>query len=521
MKFKNPIISGCYPDPSICRVGDDYYLVNSSFEYFPGIPVFHSKDLVHWNQIGHCITRNSQLTLRKGFPNCAGIFAPTIRYSNGIFYVITTNVAIGGEDDGNFFVWTKDPAGEWSDPVWLTFPGIDPSLFFDEDGKVYYTGTKEKIYVCEIDIQTGESKGEATAIWGGSGGNDPEGPHMYHRDGWYYLFISEGGTEYCHMITVARSRDIYGPYEDCHRNPVLSNRSHCFPIKAVGHSDLVEDQNGNWWAVCLGIRTISYPFRHNLGRETMLVPMYWDEEGWPVMGRDGLLDEVIETNLLPFVKDEVKSEEKTEKNIEETPYHFYDDFSAEKLDFAWNFIYNPISEYFSYEKGKKGITLFGNEVSISEKESLAWIGHRQKHHDCKIQTKLCVTELSEGEEAGLTIYMNPTHHYEIVRTKISGEDCIIFRRQIGSLWKIEQVVACEAKEMVFELLSQNNEYTFGYRLDTEEFITIGKGETDYLTTEVGGRFTGNYVALFASGNGKKCTNPVTFEWFEYESLEKE
>ena len=225
MEYVNPIISGFYPDPSICRVGDDFYLVNSSFEYFPGIPVFHSKDLINWEQTGHCISRPGQLALRQGVQNCVGIYAPTIRYHDGIFYVISTNVTYGSKDDGNFIVWTDDSYGEWSDPVFIDLPGIDSSLFFDDDGKVYYTGAFDNgIFMSELEFSykydengkvvdiSCKTVSEKKFIWYGTGGNDPEGPHLYKINGWYYLLISEGGTEFCHMITVARSRNIWGEY---------------------------------------------------------------------------------------------------------------------------------------------------------------------------------------------------------------------------------------------------------------------------------------------------------------------
>lgn len=505
MKYSNPIIAGFHPDPSICRVGEDYYLVNSTFEYFPGIPVFHSKDLVNWKQIGHCITRNSQLTLRKGIPNCTGIYAATIRYHNGIFYVITTNVSYGGADDGNFFVWTKDPGGDWSDPVWLDFPGIDPSLFFDEDGKVYYTGTSGQIFLSEIDLTTGKQIGERKDIWVGTGGNDPEGPHIYKRGEWYYLFISEGGTEYGHMVTVARGRNIEGPYESCPYNPVLTNRSHSLPIKAVGHLDITQDINGYWWAVCLGIRVISYPFRHNLGRETMLLPMDWSDDGWPVMGRSGLLDESIETLLL------------TEEQESQKEYHYFDNFNEEVLDFGWNFIYNSIEELYSLDQGK-GLILKGNENSLSEADTIAWIGRRQEHHQCRVRTKLLFLCSEEGEEAGLTIYMNHQHHYEIAIMVIDCERRLIFRRQIGSLWKIEHSMLCESSEIILEIEASKEQYTFRYSMDGKEFFSFGQGEATYLTTEVGGRFTGNYIGLYAVGNGKKCKDEACFQWYSYKSL---
>ena len=210
MQYQNPILPGFHPDPSICRVGDDFYLVTSSFEYFPGLPIYHSRDLVHWEQIGHCLTRDSQVHLVTGAPNCLNIYAPTIRYHDGLFYVIVTNVT--GDNHGNFIITAKDPAGEWSDPIALPFPGIDPSLFFDEDGKVYYLGTDGGIYLSEMDITTGAAIGETHWLWQGTA-NNPEGPHLYKIDGMYYLLLAQGGTELCHMAVLARSESILGPYE--------------------------------------------------------------------------------------------------------------------------------------------------------------------------------------------------------------------------------------------------------------------------------------------------------------------
>lgn len=501
MKYKNPIISGFHPDPSICRVGEDYYLVNSSFEYFPGIPVYHSKDLVNWAQIGHCITRNSQIELMKGAPNCCGLFAPTIRYADGIFYVICTNVSDKSVYDGNFIVWTDNPAGEWSEPVYIDTPGIDCSLFWDEDGKVYYTGSHGSIFACELNPKTGELLSDIRYIWDGSGGSNPEGPHLYKRDGWYYLMISEGGTEYCHMLTIARSKSVFGPYESYEQNPVLTNRSLATAIKAVGHADLVDDGDGNWWAVCLGIRPLSYPFRHNLGRETMLVPVTWEEGQWPEFGENGMLQEVVET-------DRMACEQKQMKGI------LTDDFSRDKLNLCWNFIYNPREELWS--QGKNGLTLYGNEIALAEADSLAWLGRRQEHHECIARTKLAFVRRQDGEEAGITIYMNNKHHYEAALTRINDKGYIIFRRQIGSLWKIEKQIPYEKDSVVFELHCSKENYTFWWGESKEEQKFLGKGETDYLTTEAGGRFTGNYIGLYASGNGVKCKEGANFQWFEYE-----
>ena len=216
MKIGNPIIPGFYPDPSICRVGRDYYLVTSSFEYFPGVPIFHSRDLVHWRQIGHCLTRPSQLPLHEAKAS-KGIYAPTLRHHAGRFYMVTTNTSHGG----NFWVTAEDPAGEWSEPVWLDQPGIDPSLLFD-DGKVYLTSSGNA--QCQIDPATGKRLGDLRRTWAGTGGGFLEAPHLYKIRGRYYLVTAEGGTGRGHMVTIARADNPWGPFENCPHNPILSNR---------------------------------------------------------------------------------------------------------------------------------------------------------------------------------------------------------------------------------------------------------------------------------------------------------
>ncbi|NTV78583.1 MAG: family 43 glycosylhydrolase, partial [Clostridiales bacterium] len=447
----------------------------------------------------------------KGHPNRTGIYAATIRYHNGVFYIISTNVAYGEnavEHHGNFIIHTTNPYGEWSDPIWLDCPGIDPSLFFDQDGKVYYCGANGGIYLYEIDILTGAKKQEEKIIWNGSGGSYPEGPHIYARKGWYYLMISEGGTEYCHMITVARSKNIEGPYESYENNPILSNRSLPTQIKATGHGDIVEDQNGNWWAVCLGIRPLNYPNRHNLGRETMLLPMYWNNQDWPVMGNNGVVEVEVETELLPLNQNHEILEHN--KNCD-----YIDYFEIPDLDMRWNFIYEKLPNVFLIRDEIKGLQVIGNKTSLSEADSIAWIGHRQQHHSCQIRTKLSFPASKDLEEAGLTIYMNNRHHYEVALTQYDGVRYLIFRRQIGSLWKVENKIEYKPELVYLQIEATKENYTFYYSENGTEYHYIGQGEVDYLTTEVGGAFTGNYFGLYATGNGKECTNPATFHYFEY------
>lgn len=504
MKYTNPIISGFHPDPSICRVGGDFYLVTSSFEYFPGLPLFHSTDLVHWEQIGHILSRNSQFTLTKESPNCLGIYAPTIRYHEGVYYCIVTNV--GGPAGGNFFVYTTDPYGDWSDPVMLPFGGIDPSLFFDDDGKVYYSGTDTGVFIAELMLikTTGENGiqircdhvGPQIYAWNGSGGNNPESPHLYKINGMYYLMLAEGGTEYCHMVTIARSQSVCGPYEACPRNPILTNRSTDLPIKAVGHADLVEDQNGNWWAVCLGIRPLGYPFRHNLGRETLLVPVTW-EQGWPVMGMngDGHVDAEIETSLLPCTPFE------SDRYIPGS--NMVDNFDTGSMHPSWNTIYNP--DHALYEFTENGLILHGNGHDLSCSDVKSLLCRRQEHFDFTARLTLTVANISGSGEAGLSIYMNNRHHYEIALTATDQKRCLIVRRQIGSLRAVENVIEYDSDTVVLQLTGSRETYTFAYcGAGQDTPVTIGSGEAQYLTTEVGGCFTGNYIAVYATNIDAVC-----------------
>lgn len=504
MKIQNPILRGMYPDPSICRAGDDFYIVNSTFEFFPAIPVSHSKDLVNWENIGYCVDRNSQLSIQPagiGRQSADGIYATTIRYKDGIFYMVTTNMH-QEKDAGNFFVWAKDPAGPWSDPIFLDVPGIDPSFFFDDDGKNYYVGTAGgKIYVVEIDLSSGKMLTEPKVLWGGTGGAYPEGPHLYKKDGWYYLMISEGGTERAHMITMARSRSLFEGYEECPNNPVFTNRSLLRPIEAVGHADLVEDQNGNWWAVCLGTRTFSYPPKHNLGRETMIAPVDWSGD-WPVFGNNGTLDMEFEVDSLPAVPEE-----------KERNQNYHCGFDTEKPDLSWNYLYNPEEEH--YKWGNGCVTLTGNAHALHDWAAYTWLGRRQSAHHTTASVTLEFPTEQEKEEAGFTVFMNYKHHYAAAVVCEDGARKIVFRRRIGSLEAVENSVLFEGKAVTFELESNQDLYKFYYRVDGGERVFLGQGETVYLTTEVGGSFTGNYYALYAMGNGVPGTTPAMFTDFNY------
>ena len=284
----SPVVPGFHPDPSICRVGDDYYLANSSFEYAPGVPLSTSRDLVTWVQLGNVLDRPSQLNVQVGREGASGgIYAPTLRHHDGRFWLITTNIHDFGR--GHLLVSATDPAGPWSEPVHITGAmGIDPDLAWDDDGVCHLTWSSpfEGILQATLDPATGELTSAPVKVWQGTGLAHPEGPHLVHRGGWWYLLLAEGGTHTGHAVTVARSRSPRGPFEADPANPVLSHRSTPHPVQATGHADLVEKADGSWAMVHLGIRQRgSHPQWHVNGRETFLVGIEWVDD-WPVVVDD-------------------------------------------------------------------------------------------------------------------------------------------------------------------------------------------------------------------------------------------
>lgn len=504
INYCNPIISGFHPDPSICRVGDDYFLVTSSFEYFPGVPLFHSKDLVNWEQIGHVLTRVEQLNLTK-VRSSGGIYAPTIRHHKGTFYMTTTNVSGGG----NFYVYTDDPWGEWSDPVYVDQLGIDPDLFFDEDGTVYYTTSYDAngqgAYQSRIDIKSGERLSEVKLIWKGSGGQYPEGPHLYRVGSWYYLMISEGGTEYGHMVTVARSKSPQGPFEGCPHNPILSHRSLLKPVHATGHADLVQSPDGAWWAVFLGIRPIGYPMHHHLGRETFLAPVSWTSEGYPMIGDNGTISDRMTVINLP------------QQQLSESMVTVRDDFDDELLAPYWTFLRTPDQENWSLSENKGCLTLHGSPVTLNEADSPAFIGRRQQHFAARFAAHLTFEPQQDGEEAGLTVFMNERFHYELALLRTEGERKLIFRRRLGTLWKIENEIPWFSDTVILTVRADKTHYVFEFSQDNEEPVVFGSGECGLLSTEVAGGFTGVFIAMYATGNGAHSLSPAHFDWFDYQA----
>lgn len=297
--YTNPVVRGFHPDPSVCMHDGRFYMVTSSFQYFPGVPIFISDDLINWQQVGNCLTRVDQLDL-SGVRSSGGVFAPTIRWHGGRFYMVTTILG-----RGNCYTWTEDPAGEWSDPVYVDQGGIDPSLYFEDD-KVFFTSSTTDdqgvpgIAQCLIDIATGRRLSPSRVIWRGSGGRFVEGPHLYRIGGTYYLLAAEGGTEYGHMVVCAKGLTPDGPFESDPHNPILTNRDKGgYPVQGVGHGDLVRDMHDNWWMVHLGFRQIGFFEQyHHLGRETFIEPVTFTSDGWMHVGDHGAASLRVQTNRI-------------------------------------------------------------------------------------------------------------------------------------------------------------------------------------------------------------------------------
>lgn len=504
MNYYNPILTGFYPDPSICKVGNDYYMVNSSFEYLPGIPVSHSKDLVHWEKIGYCITRKSQMEYA-GCKASDGLWAPTIRYHKGTFFVVCTRVF--NSQKHNFIVTSSNPAGEWSDPVWLEQDGIDPSLFFDEDEKVYLTSNgwgkhhdplgRTIIQQSQIDIKTGNYIVPPQVISYGSGGRCVEGPHLYKINGIYYLLLAEGGTELGHMVTVFRSDTPWGPFTPGPDNPILTARDEGNPeLSGTGHGDLIQDEKGNWWMVflCYRISTVKY---HHLGRETALVPIEW-KDGWPVVPNGKCPSAYIHIPQLPDIP---------ENHQEEV---FTDNFEKDDLGLEWNFSRTFLKSYKICSQDKK-LLLYGDEANLSSRNQSTFIGRRQCHMEMTFRVEITFSPNNENEEAGITVLCSDRAHYDLGIIKRQSKKLVKLHKVIEDMETSTEAEIPEQGSVILAIATDKERYYFKVILQNGQILELGTGMTKLLSTEVIWGFTGVYLGLYATGNGCKSTAPAEYK----------
>lgn len=498
MRYENPILRGFNPDPSICRVGKDYYLVTSSFEYFPGIPVYHSTDLVNWRQIGNCIERDDQLPYETAAAG-QGMWAPTIRYHEGMYFVTATFQGFG-----NFIIHSADPATGWSNPVKVEMTGIDPSLLFDE-GKVYYCTNQrggddlEAISLAEIDPFTGLLLSPAQVIWHGMSEDHPqylEAPHVYHIGEWYYLVAAEGGTRFHHMITGARSRSVWGPYISCDRL-ILTNRfAENTGVAGSGHGDLVEDQNGNWWLVHLATRPDEAWYSH-LGRESFLLPVTWEKE-WPVIG-DGASHLVCEGPLW-------------------APQKLADSWQA---DFSfrqpqWLFLRKPGWGNYAFQGDKLLLTPSTDQLSDPLGRP-TFLALRQMDMDCTVETEIEFDPMHDGSEAGLTIYVADYGYYTFCKRRENGGAALAVHRQGGSFQPV--CIPAEDGPVRLKITAAKQEYSLSYAFNKEAFreLTI----VPPLTRDVAGKgFTGTLIGLYAQCRHSNEKKAKVLSFRQYLTLKK-
>lgn len=512
-EFRNPILRGYHADPTICRVGDDYYLATSSSEYFPGVPIYHSRDLVNWTLIGHALHRPEQVAFA-GIENSKGVFAPTLRYHDGTFYLISTLVGAPTRS-GNFIVTARDPRGPWSAPRWLDeAPGIDPSLFFDEDGRVYYCGNRrpEKmidgshrlVWVQEIDVRTGKFTGPRTEF-------DPaplyasqaigpvgwlEAPHIYKRHGWYYLLVSHGGTWLDHAVSFWRSRSPLGPWEMSPANPALTHRGERPPgITSTGHVDLVETPSGEWWAVLLAIR--GETGKSVMGRETFLSPVDWSGE-WPVFNAQRLPGRVELT--MPAPKDAVPQTDAAD---------VVDEFASDTLALGWISIRGDTSAFARVEAKAGKLRLDARPAELTEKTGEpSVLLRRVPEENCRVATVLEFAPPASGPRAGLTILRAVDAVWSVAVERVDGERVASARRGNKVLGRV-RLPEEGAVELAIEL--RERRLTFFAGAAGAVPLPIAGDEAEALATSSAGRFTGAMAGIFATAREAMAAQFDRFE----------
>lgn len=521
--FINPILAGFYPDPSICKAGDTYYLITSSFAYFPGLPVFQSNDLVSWKQVGHVLDRPEQLNL-DGHGVSRGLFAPSIQYHRGKFYVVCTLIDTGG----NFVVTATDPAGPWSDPVWIPeVSGIDPSLYFEDD-KAYivynsvppdnrslYSGHRTlrmfefdpkrlKVTGREILLVNGGTDIEKKPVW-------IEAPHIFKKDNFYYLIAAEGGTGYNHSEVVFRSTAVKGPYVPYDKNPILTQRhldpGRPGPVTTTGHADFVQTESGEWWAVFLGCRPYEGD-HYNTGRETFLAPVKWTD-GWPVINPD------FETVQYAYPVPKTKGKSPVQEFEFSGNYTYRDEFDVDKLNHRWMFLRTPRTQWYSIAKGK--LVMDVRPETCSGKDNPSFIGFRQAHHKGSASTALAFTARSENEKAGILVFQNEAHFYYLCQTLHAGKTVVELYRSSADNQSMQLVTFREAAgPVMLRIESNNTHYSFYYAIRKDEWINLeADQDAKFLSTKTAGGFVGCVYALYATSLGSASDNKAYFDWFEY------
>lgn len=515
-EFFNPILAGFYPDPSICRVGDTYYMVNSSFSFFPGVPLSTSKDLVHWAPAGHVLDRPSQVPLARQKVS-GGIFAPAISYDpkNKTFYMITTNVGAG-----NFYVKSKDPAKGWSEPIYLRkIDGIDPSFFFDKDGAGYivhnapvdggadYEGQRA-IRIFRFDTEGDSIVGDYKQIVRGGTHVEKrpiwiEGPHLYRIGKYYYLMCAEGGTGDWHSEVIFRSKSPMGPWEENPDNPILTQRTGLDPnrpdiVTSTGHADLVQSKEGDWWAVFLGCRPYEADY-YNTGRDTYLLPVAW-KNGWPVILDKG--------KAVPTVLAMKLWQQKMQKAVPVGAvattgnFAYTDRFAGDRLDGRWMFLRNP-SQFYSL--GADGLTINALPADISQREPLSAVFCRQQHTVFSAETRVAFHPASDKQLAGLALLQNEEYNFVMGKTRLNGRLAVVLTRSERVNAIIASAFLDEAdadKPLRLKIDGHGRYYDFYYAVADGPWQLLARGvDAVNLSTHRSGGFIGACIGLYATAKG--------------------
>ena len=498
-EFYSPILQGCYPDPSICRKGNDFYLVCSSFAINPGVPIFHSTDLVNWKQIGHVLDRPEQLKVEDTGIS-AGIYAPTIRYNpaNDTFYMITTQFAGG---IGNMIVKTKDPMKGWSDPIKLNFEGIDPDIFFDDNGKAYivHNDAPEKaLYEGHRVIKVWEYDTEKDQVIAGTskvivnGGVDLskkpiwiEAPHLYKKDGKYYLMCAEGGTGGMHSEVIFIANNPKGPFKPAPKNPILSQRhlpaDRPEKVDWAGHADLVEGPDGKYYGVFLAIRP-NETDRVNTGRETFIRGLE------PLKAKlkmpQGVTNKTGKDGYFPNGN-----------------FTFTDSLTTSPLDYRWVGVRGAKEGFISTTA--EGLCITPYETNIKAKVPTSTLFYRQQHINFTATTTLSYIPRNEKDLAGITCYQSEAFNYVFGVTKKADDNYLVLQRtERGNSTTVASVKVKETTPIKLQVKAEGNNYTFSYATGKDEFKNLGDTVSgDILSTNVAGGFTGAMIGLYAtSGN---------------------
>ena len=510
----NPLLPGCYPDPTICRVGEDFYLVTSTFEYFPGLPVFHSTDLASWQQIGHVVDRADQLDYA-GIASSGGLYAPTLRFHDGTFWLVCTLVdQKDATRGGNFLMTATDPAGPWSDPVWLDEDGIDPSIFFDDDGRVWVHGTRlarepqwhdqTEVWIRELDPVAMRLVGEEHVVWTGAvrGAVWAEGPHLYRVDGTYYLLAAEGGTDFHHAVSVARASSVTGPYEGNKANPVLTHRhlGRGADVVGVGHADLVEAADGSWWAVLLGMRPDG-GYHYPLGRETFLVPVAW-EDGWPVLA-PGVGRVPAEVDV-PFAPD----------GAVPGPAQGAASGVVPPGDLRWTAV-RALPSQVATPHGD-GWDLPVRPGSVAERTTPAFVGVRLQHRAADVRA-VVRADLAAGETVGLVVRQSDDDH---VRLDVTGGDApraVAVHRRAGAETVLGELDLAGARGGVVTLGldARGPDLALVAGVGDAAPVAVAVADARTLDSVATGGFLGLWVGVHATSHGRPTTGVARVEHLAY------